>query len=329
MYSPIQIVSWVAVGFRLHTRLRVVREPWWDDLFVFLAALVNLVSVVAFLAGKNLHKIQSHRADSTLGIKYGLGHHLVYIINTFPTVMKHLYVTNAAYHTTTALIKLSLLLQYLRLFRQGTLRYVTMILLCAVAAWGIAFSFLAWFPCLPVSGLWDRKPDSMCYGFGYRTANETKMTLLLFASTNMFFDIVIFLIPLTEFFRPGLRKKQVMAMAGLFTMGSIVVLMAVLRLWSTFKHSSNLIKSFDFTWWYPEVRYHSFIHTPRTNVTAGPYHLLSRSRLRHHMRIDAYLLANYGCQLERNLCYEGSPCHAYESSTGFRDGPSNLTEKHC
>jgi hypothetical protein len=244
-------------------------------------------------------------------------------------MMKHLYVTNAAYHTTTALIKLSLLLQYLRLFRQGTLRYITMILLGSVAAWGIAFSFLAWFPCLPVSGFWDRKPESVCYGFGYRTADEAKMTLLFFAGTNMFFDIVIFLIPLTEFFRPGLRKKQVLAMTGLFTMGSIVVLMAVLRLWSTFKHSADLIKSYDFTWWYPEVRYRLFSHQPRTNVTAGPYHLLSRSRLCHHMRIDAYLLAYHGCQLERNICYEGSPCHAHRPSTGFRDGPSNFTEKHC
>ena len=64
-----------------------MREPWWDDLFVFLAALVNLVSVVAFLAGKNLHKIKSHRVDNTSGIKYGLGQHLVYIINTFPIIM--------------------------------------------------------------------------------------------------------------------------------------------------------------------------------------------------------------------------------------------------
>ena len=252
-----------------------MREPWWDDLFVVLAGLVNLVSVVAFLAGKHLRKIQCDRADNISGIKYGLGHHLVYIINTFPTMMKHLYVTNAAYHTTTALIKISLLLQYLRLFRKGTLRYVTMILLGVVTAWGIAFSFLAWFPCLPVSGFWDRKPDTVCYGFGYKTATEARMTLLFFAGTNMFFDIVILLIPLTEFFRPGLARKQVLAMAGLFTMVSIVVLMAVLRLWSTFKHSGELIKSFDFTWWYPEVRYHPFSHTPRTNVTAGPYHLLS------------------------------------------------------
>ena len=31
------------------------------------------------------------------------------------------------------------------------------------------------------------------------------------------------------------------------------MLMAVLRLWSTFKHSQDATDSFDFTWWYPEV----------------------------------------------------------------------------
>ncbi|KAF9694587.1 hypothetical protein EKO04_007436 [Ascochyta lentis] len=125
--------------------------------------------------------------------------------------------------------------------------------LVVVAGWGLAFSFLAWFPCLPVSGFWDRKPSSKCYGFGYRTIEEARMTLFIFAGTNMFFDIVIFMVPLTEYFRPGLRRKQVLAMTGLFIMGSLVVLMAILRLWSTFKHSQDAIKSFDFTWWYPEV----------------------------------------------------------------------------
>ncbi|KAJ4379649.1 hypothetical protein N0V86_004831 [Didymella sp. IMI 355093] len=231
------LLSWMAVGFRLHTRLRVVREPWWDDLFVLLAALFNLVSVVAFLGG----------------IKYGFGHHLIYIIKSFEDLLKYLYVTNAAYHTTTALIKVSLLLQYLRLFRQGTLRYICMILLAAVACWGLAFSFLGWVPCLPVSGVWHRTAQSKCYGFGYRTIDEEKITLFTFAGTNIFFDVVIFLIPLTEFFRPGLRKKQVLAMTGLFAVGLLVVLMAILRLWGVFKHSSEAINAFDFSWWYPEV----------------------------------------------------------------------------
>lgn len=175
------------------------------------------------------------------------------MINNLPMLMKYLYVTNAAYHTTTALIKASLLLQYLRLFRQGTLRWICMVLLATVAGWGLAFSFLAWFPCLPVSEFWNRTDSSKCYGFGYRTMDEVKMTLFIFAGTNMFLDIVIFMIPLTEYLRPGLRKKQIIAMTGLFAMGSLVVLMAVLRLWSTFKHSSDAIKGYDLTFWYSEV----------------------------------------------------------------------------
>jgi hypothetical protein len=32
-----------------------------------------------------------------------------------------------------------------------------------------------------------------------------------------------------------------------------VVLMSILRLWTTFKRGTSTIKALDFTWWYPEV----------------------------------------------------------------------------
>jgi hypothetical protein len=41
-----QIMSWIAVLFRLYVRLKVVREPGWDDFFVFLTA-VRCVAVNA------------------------------------------------------------------------------------------------------------------------------------------------------------------------------------------------------------------------------------------------------------------------------------------
>jgi hypothetical protein len=132
-----------------------------------------------------------------------------------------LYVTNAAYHTTTALIKTSLLLQYLRMFREGFRRKVCIILLCLVTLWGLVFSFMAWVPCFPVSGFWDRTNGAVCYGFGYRTVNEAKNSVLSFAATNMLFDIAIFLVPLSEYFRHDLRRKQLLAMTGLFTLGSM------------------------------------------------------------------------------------------------------------
>ncbi len=135
--------------------------------------------------------------------------------------MHWLYITNAAYHTTAFLIKISLLCQYLRLFTTGLRRQIIIILLGVIILWGTAFTFMAWVPCFPISGFWNRlsNPPPKCYGFGYRTINESKYFVVAFAASNMTFDIAIFLIPLSEYFRPGLRRKEVVAMTGLFTMG--------------------------------------------------------------------------------------------------------------
>jgi multisubunit Na+/H+ antiporter MnhF subunit len=60
---PFLVVSWMAVIFRLWVRLRVVREPGWDDVFVLASALCNTAATV-FVC---------------LAVKYGLGHHMLYI----------------------------------------------------------------------------------------------------------------------------------------------------------------------------------------------------------------------------------------------------------
>jgi hypothetical protein len=199
-----------------------VREPWWDDLFVFLAAALNLASVITFLGGTStLLTCILQDTDKHAAIPYGLGNHIVYILPTFPTLMVWLYASNAAYHTTTVLIKVSLLLQYLRLFRKGLLRHISIFFLVMVSIWGIAFIFLAWFPCIPISAMWNRDASATCYGFGHHKMEVVSATLFTFAGTNMFFDIVIFAIPLSEYLRPGLRKKQILAMTGLFTLGSM------------------------------------------------------------------------------------------------------------
>jgi hypothetical protein len=156
-----------------------------------------------------------------VGVKNGIGQHLIYILATLPTAMKWFYVANAAYTSTTVCIKLSLLCQYLRLFRESYRRVIVLVLLVVVILWGGAFSFLAWFPCFPISGFWNKTmiPPAKCYAFGYRTTAEAKSTLLAFAGSNMFLDLVVFLVPLTEYFRPDLRRKQVLAMTGLFAVG--------------------------------------------------------------------------------------------------------------
>ena len=215
------MLSLVAVFLRLWTRSVVVRQPGWDDVFVVLAALFNIVAQSAFLGGKPLRLSVGFDGLTKLGVKNGIGQHLVTILSTLPTAMKWFYVANAAYTSTTVCIKLSLLCQYLRLWSSGYRRHVTVVLVVVVALWGSAFQFLAWFPCFPIRGFWDKRmnPPAKCYGFGYRTTDESKATLLGFAGSNMFLDLLIFMVPLTEFFRPNLQRQQVIALTGLFAVG--------------------------------------------------------------------------------------------------------------
>jgi hypothetical protein len=139
--------------------------------------------------------------------------------------MIYVYITNAAYVTTSVFVKLSLLCQYLRLFSGDYRHTVTRVLLIIVALWGGTFMFMSWFPCFPVAGFWTSTllPKSKCYGFGYRNITETKNTLFAFSGSNMILDIAIFLLPLTEYFKPGLKRKQVLAMTGLFAFGFMQV----------------------------------------------------------------------------------------------------------
>jgi hypothetical protein len=220
-----QVLSLIAVGFRLHTRFRVVRDPGLDDVFIIAAAVFKLIGLIAFYGGSSLKIIAAATTSLTQfpGFHAGIGKHIINIFDSLETTMKWFYVANASYIMTAVVVKLSLLFQYLRLFRGGYRRITTIVLLALVTLWGCAFAFMGWVPCFPVSGFWDKQqvPPAKCYGFGYRTLDEAKNTLFAFSGSNMILDLAIFLVPLTEFFKPGLNRKQVLAMTGLFAFGSV------------------------------------------------------------------------------------------------------------
>ncbi|EAT78609.1 hypothetical protein HBI56_172300 [Parastagonospora nodorum] len=235
---PFHVLSLLAVIFRLHIRFRVVREPGLDDLWIVVAAIMKLVGLAAFFGG----------------LDEGIGKHIIFHLDILQKTMIWFYIANSAYVTAAVCVKLSLLSQYLRIFRDGYRRRISLVLMILVSVWGAVFIFMAWFPCFPVSGYWDKSmsPPAKCYGFGYRTLPEAKNTLFAFSGSNMIFDVAVFLVPLTEYFRPGLKRKQILAMTGLFAFGSIVLLFAILRLWSGLKYNNTLVM-YDFTWWISEV----------------------------------------------------------------------------
>lgn len=57
---------------------------------------------------------------------------------------------NAMYSSETAIIKMSLLVQYLRVFKAGSMRWICLSLLGIITAWGITYGFMTWVPCMAI-----------------------------------------------------------------------------------------------------------------------------------------------------------------------------------
>jgi hypothetical protein len=128
--------------------------------------------------------------------------------------------------TNTGIVKMSLLVQYLRIFKAGTMRRICLGLLVLVTLWGLTFGILAWVPCYPVRSYWDRVayPNPKCFGFGIGTLNDIPTFIRLFeahTALNMMLDFIIFVTPMVLFREPNLRMKSIFAMAGIFVLGAV------------------------------------------------------------------------------------------------------------
>lgn len=121
----------------------------------------------------------------------------------------------------TALIKLALLFQYLRLFERGSKsRFVTIFIIVITALWGVAYSFIAWVPCIPVSAFWDLTAETNArWAFGSHDPVIFARSFESHVGMNVALDLIVFAIPLPLFFKAGLRPKSRLGLLGLFAMG--------------------------------------------------------------------------------------------------------------
>lgn len=92
--------------------------------------------------------------------------------------------SQALYNMSLALVKLSLLLQYLRItderpdLQQRKLRWSILAMIGIVSVWGIVESLLAWIPSNPISADWDftDKP-AVRWGFGSRDVGVLSVSI--------------------------------------------------------------------------------------------------------------------------------------------------------
>ena len=107
----------------------------------------------------------------------------------------------------------------MRIYNHHTvMRYLCGFLALVIALWGIAFGFLAWFPCLPVHTYWDGV-GGRCYGFGDRV---DRTTFMVHTATNMAFDFLVTLAAIPIAFGESKRSKTRRRI------GTIVIMLVVL-----------------------------------------------------------------------------------------------------
>ncbi|KAJ0274769.1 hypothetical protein COL26b_010920 [Colletotrichum chrysophilum] len=169
----------------------------------------------------------------------------------FVVLAMSFYVCGGAYAMATALIKLALLFQYLRMFEAGSKsRFVTLVVIYITAAWGLAYSFLAFIPCFPVSAFWNLTTVTKDrWAFGSHDPVIFARTFESHVGMNVALDLIVFLIPLRLFLEQGLRAKSRLGLLGLFTMGVLVNILGIFRLIGISHSQAGTYPTLDPSWY--------------------------------------------------------------------------------
>ncbi|KAK8169894.1 hypothetical protein IWX90DRAFT_192216 [Phyllosticta citrichinensis] len=260
------VVAWIAVLLRLWCRFKVVRSPGWDDLIVSLALVSSTIGTVTvnnevpYGFGLHLRSMLGENPDGTINY------------SAFSKYLFWFMWTNATYCSSTGLIKLSIAVQYTRLFGRRSypvLHWTFVCIAIAVACWGTAYFFMVVFSCSPVEKSWNFLVDGHCILFGSSDADETYKGYVSHTASNMCLDVLILTIPLPTLARLKMCKKQKLGLIGLFSLGTVAVLCAALRLWLIVKSHAGSYPTYDPPWYAPPIVLTSDIEVNLAILTAS------------------------------------------------------------
>lgn len=100
---------------------------------------------------------------------------------------------------------------------------VTRITLIVTSLWGLAFSFISWFPAFPPSAFWDLiDSTAVRYGIGSLQVDIFVGAFVALNASNMVLDIITLAIPVPFYLRSReLAWKARLSLMGLFTLGTL------------------------------------------------------------------------------------------------------------
>ncbi|KAE8830382.1 hypothetical protein HRS9139_07006 [Pyrenophora teres f. teres] len=199
-----------------------IGELGWDDYSVIAALVAGVPSVVII--------------DRTI-VPNGLGRDVWTVsFDQITNFVKYLYALEILYFLQLALLKLTLLFFFLRIFPKTIIKRLLWATIGFNVLNGIAFIIVAVFQCQPISFYWtkwDLEGTGKCVDINGLAWTSAIISIVL--------DIWMLALPLYEVFQLQLSWRKKLSVAVMFCVGTFVTIISILRLSSlvNFAASSN------------------------------------------------------------------------------------------
>ncbi|KAK5654657.1 hypothetical protein OQA88_6980 [Cercophora sp. LCS_1] len=132
------------------------------------------------------------------------------------------YSSIVVYNVAVCLTKISIVLQYRRIFIQTFLRHVTLGFLVLLSAWGITLSVMLPLVCTPVESFWNPAVPGRCMNF--------KTVWYVMAGVNVATDFALFIMPIPVVTSLQLPRRQKLMLLAIFGLGIFPCAISIYRI---------------------------------------------------------------------------------------------------
>ncbi|KAF9738974.1 hypothetical protein PMIN06_007761 [Paraphaeosphaeria minitans] len=222
-----QVISWYIctiaavpfVALRMYSRWTRMGSLAIEDYLIILA----LCCLIGDLG------IQQHMWN------LGLGDMSTVTPENFKGIMKMIVPGSVLYVSSLWAVKFALLLFYKRLAALGS----RLVLIYNIALGGLGVTFLViffdiLFQCYPYDKRWSTDPHYQC------DPNAAQVNYWITILFNIFSDTIIIVLPITMVSRLQMKLKQKLGVAGVFALGSFVVISSIIRAFYSHKNETML-----------------------------------------------------------------------------------------
>ncbi|RYP92937.1 hypothetical protein DL770_000987 [Monosporascus sp. CRB-9-2] len=205
------VIIAAAMAIRVYVRFGIIKSVGFDDVLMLLGTLVTF----------------GLSAASMVAAYYGVGLHMDQIaIDDMTPMLQAIYSTRLLYVVATMLVKMSLLMFYLRLDQRPLMRWTVYILMFVVVGFSIASFGILTFSCYPPAMFWDVRGSiqGKCID-----PNTQQAFYDANGALNIVIDLAIYTVPIPMLWKIQIPTRQKIALTFIFGLGLVAVAAGCVR----------------------------------------------------------------------------------------------------